>query len=307
MKSKAAVILFCVFAVLIADNAVGGVWTELKWDEPLYSAGTFNPTAIYGDTIVGTYIPKDGHGSQGFVYDGNEFKKLSKPGAYSTKPYGVYDNLIVGAYNDSGSSYNYQGFVYDGESFTTLNNPHTTTTLLKAIDGDRMLASDTSTVTNDYMFDNFSWEEFEIDGAAPYTVKALDLDGDTIVGRYKDENGTNHYYVRTGDTLEILEKPGASSIHGAAVDNGLIVGTFSDDSGSHGFIYDGTSWITVDKPGAYNTSFSAIHGDTIVGRYSELNGYQYDQGVFIYTIPEPATLALLTTGLLLMRRNRAIN
>jgi hypothetical protein len=65
---------------------------------------------------------------------------------------------------------------------------------------------------------------------------------------------------------------------------------------THGFLYDGQTWTYLDCPGAAFTTLLGGDGTSFVGRT--------DLGAFIYTIPEPATLLLLTLGGLMLKKRR---
>ena len=78
------------------------------------------------------------------------------------------------------------------------------------------------------------------------------------------------------------------------IDGDNIVGGFADASGGHYFLFDGTTYTTLDVPGRVY----GIDGNNIVGSYThDVDGDRHEHG-FLYTIPEPSTLILLTTGAL---------
>ena len=85
-----------------------------------------------------------------------------------------------------------------------------------------------------------------------------------------------------------------------------IVGAYTEDDPSnrtHGFLYDGTTYTTFDVPGATSTSIFGIDGSNIVGIYYSGSSHHG----FLAVIPEPATLSLLTVGMLMAcRRRRAL-
>ena len=58
---------------------------------------------------------------------------------------------------------------------------------------------------------------------------------------------------------------------------------------------------TLDVPGASGTVAFGIDGDNVVGYYLDANFYTHG---FIATIPEPATLSLLTLSTLMLLRRR---
>jgi len=99
-----------------------------------------------------------------------------------------------------------------------------------------------------------------------------------------------------------LDYPGAEDTGATGIDGYNIVGTYSDASGGHGFLYDGSTWSTLDFPGADLTNAYDIDGDRIVGDYAGASGFGTHG--FIYTIPEPATLLLLGIGGMGLLRKR---
>ena len=103
-------------------------------------------------------------------------------------------------------------------------------------------------------------------------------------------------------TYTTLDVPGASNTYAYGIDGGNIVGYYYDDSGSHGFSYDGTTYTTLDVPGASNTEAYGIDGGNIVG-YSYV-GSEGSYSGFLAVIPEPATLSLLAVGMLMACRRR---
>ncbi|MBE7414454.1 MAG: hypothetical protein HS130_04155 [Deltaproteobacteria bacterium] len=73
-----------------------------------------------------------------------------------------------------------------------------------------------------------------------------------------------------------IEVPGALWTSANGINNlGHIVGTYSDGTGSHGFLYDGTGYLTIDYPGSGgNTGIKDINDSgKMVGEYN--NGHKY--------------------------------
>ncbi len=74
-------------------------------------------------------------------------------------------------------------------------------------------------------------------------------------------------------TWTTVDKPGATRTMIYDIDGSNLVGAYNDASGSHGFIYNGTSWTTLDFPGAQNTYSQGISGSSVVGYYENPFGY----------------------------------
>ena len=93
-------------------------------------------------------------------------------------------------------------------------------------------------------------------------------------------------------TFTALDLPGYA--HGISGNN--IVGYYSDQTGVHGYLYDGSTLTTLDDPsetfgGPRNgTWLWGISGSNILGSYWDSSGGLH---YFEATVPEPSTFALL--------------
>ena len=65
---------------------------------------------------------------------------------------------------------------------------------------------------------------------------------------------------------------GASATHIRDIDGGNLVGNYSDVSGYHGFVYNGTSWTTLDYQGEF-IEIQGISGNNIVGYHTVAPGH----------------------------------
>jgi hypothetical protein len=99
-------------------------------------------------------------------------------------------------------------------------------------------------------------------------------------------------------SLTYPEATGETIAQGISGNN--IVGQYWDNSGEHGFLYNGTSWTTLSYPGSVNTYAYGISGNNIVGNYNYGSGMPAH--AFIYTIPEPATLLLFGLGAIMLNK-----
>lgn len=93
--------------------------------------------------------------------------------------------------------------------------------------------------------------------------------------------------------------PGASSTEALGInDRGIIVGQFTDASGTHGFIQDKGIFTTVDVPGATSTTVQGINNAGLfVGSFTDANGRTRGYVDPPLEMPEPGTFFLLISGL----------
>lgn len=105
----------------------------------------------------------------------------------------------------------------------------------------------------------------------------------SIVGWYGDTNRNVHGFKRfSNGSYNTLNFPGAqATMPGGINDSGTIVGTISDSTGSHGFIFSNGKWAKVDYPGTSGTTqlLGISNGNVILGlSTSTESGF-----TFIYT------------------------
>ncbi|HBG28049.1 MAG: hypothetical protein A2Y10_17635 [Planctomycetes bacterium GWF2_41_51] len=93
----------------------------------------------------------------------------------------------------------------------------------------------------------------------------------------------------SGDNLVVHEANDIAGVIGSAGDSGYL------------YNLDAQILLTLDFPGASYTWINGISGNKIVGSYLDTSGIHG----FIATIPEPATIVLLSFGVVLMRRRKS--
>lgn len=99
-------------------------------------------------------------------------------------------------------------------------------------------------------------------------------------------------FARPGNaaySFSTIDIPGAYETYAFGISGDNIVGYYSDASGTHGFLYDGTRHVNIDVPGALRTTPIGISGNRIVGYYTDsggIHGFLYD-GTRFQTIDVP--------------------
>jgi hypothetical protein len=244
-------------------NTSGNVYTTIQ--DP--NAGSANGdgtilTGVSGSEYVGFYVANGIN--NGFMYNGSSFTTLNDPlGTEGTQIYGISGKNIVGTYVDSaGASH---GFLYNGSIFTTIDDP---------------LANET---------DNLGT-----------SIHGISSSGE-LVGYYLTGNGAYSAFTDVNGTFTTLSDPnavvsqGGTFIFGVA-GNELVGGYFGQSSESHGFTYNGSTWTQLDYPGYFTGTYATgvdAQGD-VVGDYE--GGPNESQEAFLYTVPEPSSLALAAVG-----------
>jgi probable HAF family extracellular repeat protein len=110
-----------------------------------------------------------------------------------------------------------------------------------------------------------------------------------IVGQYRDSSNNVHGFVESGGTYFTLDDPLATGSTFAFGINamGQIVGYYSNNTGTHGFLYNpnGDTYTTLDDPSATQGTFALGINDNgqIVGYYvnaSGSHGFLYSGGTY---------------------------
>jgi len=195
-----------------AGQIVGGFSNTTGQHGFLDTGGVFTPVDVPGafDTsafgingigqIVGSFTTPTG--THGFLYIGGVFTPFDVPGASFTQPFGINDvGQIVGHFRTLTGEH---GFLDTGGLFTTIDAP----------DG----------------FDTQAWgidEAGQIVGA--FTTSVRNPDG------YFDIR--THGFLDTGGVFTTIDVPGALLTQAIGINNtGQIVGTFRNETGTHGFL-----------------------------------------------------------------------
>ena len=218
---------------------------------------------IDGGTVVGAYYASAGW--RGFIYDGETWFDYQSPltgidgrnaignnflgilynlDTQQTTTFGMIATPLGGRYffphGISGSNIIGQGFgggsvLYNSETNTylPLMAPGSSYTTLWGIDGDTVVgAADGRGVL--YHLDSQTWTFVDVPGCF------VDIDGNTLVGNYKDyenENGQlDRGFLFDGSEWTPFDIPGALGVFMQGIDGTTVVGFYDDTEGTHGFI-----------------------------------------------------------------------
>jgi len=202
--------------------------------------------AIEGSRIGGRFT--DASGTHGFLYDGTDWTTLDGPGAFRTAVLGIEGQTAVGTYIISapeGPGAQAYGFSFDGGDLRTIAKPGATFTVIAGIDGGKMVGH---ADYHGFLYDGATWTDIEHPYArGPWFSFPHGIDGDNIVGTYwgyrdaldgrPGEQPTYHGYFFDGEAFRPLDFPGSLGTYPSGIDGVTIVGSYSDGSGRHGFIY----------------------------------------------------------------------
>ncbi|MBX7073979.1 MAG: hypothetical protein K1X71_12600 [Pirellulales bacterium] len=234
-----------------------------------------------------------GESNIGWWYDGSAYHVIQPPGGFTTIPHDISGNKIVGWY--TAGVQGGRGFLYDGSTYTTISHPlGVNGTSAWGIDGNRIVGQydDANKVAHGFLFDGATYTTIDHPLGTRGTF-VTGIDQQNIVGTYLDSQGKYHGFLFDGTTYTTLDDTYLGGGYGATIANGIdgdrVVGYASIGTGQliTSFIYDGATYThplgeELELLGAHH--FRGISGNRIVGEYN-------DQP-FIYTIPEPASLAL---------------
>ncbi|MEW6681846.1 MAG: HYR domain-containing protein [Nitrospirota bacterium] len=111
-----------------------------------------------------------------------------------------------------------------------------------------------------------------------------DFDGDTypnvaeyLAGTGPTDGGSVPQSAITGFSYTLFDYPGASYTEALDINNaGQVVGAYTDASGGHGFVRDGTGYTALDCAGATSTYVAGLNNvGQIVGGYQDAGGGQH--------------------------------
>ncbi len=211
-----------------------------------FSLSNSTPAGINSyKTVVGTTFSSNSSGSQGFIrYSGGGVSYYSAPGVAYTQFTGRNDNGVnIGVYGNAGSTF--EGFLLNGSTFTSIVDPNS---------------------------------------GSPYGTRTTGINkSNTIVGYYATSAGVYHGFRRSSNgSYGNLDYPGGQYTQPNGINaNGMVVGSFSNGTGEHGFILYQGKWASLDFPNSFGTTqaLGVSNAGVILGVYTANEPYTY----FIYT------------------------
>jgi hypothetical protein len=268
--------------------------------------GINNSSTIAGYWGDGSVVPNHGF----TLVLPNSFTPENYPGAAQTQVIGINNTGWTDGFYVDGAGVTH-GFTFDGSSFSTVDAPGTAFNQLLGIN-DGLTAVGYSSTDPTGMTLQMSFRE--AGGAFTYITgfpvgtgnnQAVGINnGGTAVGFYQDASGTFHGYIATGTTASTFDVSfgGAMGTQAFGINNhDEIVGDYTDSTGTmHGFVYIGGVFYTVDDP-------AGVPGSTIINGVNDLGqlvGFYADAndnviGFVATPVPEPGTLALMGSGILI--------
>lgn len=198
-----------------------------------------------------------GDGLEAFIYQNGVATKITVPGAEQTAAYGIENNgRLVGSYIDDKGVH---GFVYFHGEFTTINADTlgAKSTVARGINDPQRIVGyyrDVDGVQHGFLFANNEFTRLDFPGALTTSPIAINNPGD-IVGDYVKADDPEHlhhgFLYDKGGAWTTIDVPfaGATDTFLYGINSaGIIVGSYKDDSGTHGFIDVAGVFTSFDAP-----------------------------------------------------------
>jgi len=152
------------------------------------------------------------------------FRNLEIPNAQSTTPYGVNDSGVISGNYTDSSSVSHC-FMHSGNTLTTITDPNGT-------------------------------------GTSCFGINAAGA----IVGFYNVLNSFSNGFIYANGVFTdvIVPTATAGTIAYGINDSGEVVGQFADSNGTHGFLFNGSTYETLNVPGADTTIAVGINSNNII-------------------------------------------
>jgi uncharacterized membrane protein len=290
---------------LLLGGAVQADYIYTTFDAPPIGGGLppTNGTQAFGindaDQIVGSYpqyVNKGRGVTQGFLFSGGAYSRISVAGAVTWASGISNSGLIVGYYQTGPVTGPFSGFLLSQGTYTTLRVPGSISTQALGINQAGQIVGNYD--GHGFLFSGGNYTTLDVPGSKSTNAAGISVSGQ-IVGNYTDTGSKSHGYLLSGGNFAMLDVPGSSSTAANGINGlGQIVGAYDN---KHGFMLNNGLYTTLDVPGSTATFAEGIDdfGD-IVGYY-QVNGVNGDVHAFIATptsapVPEPATLLLFAIG-----------
>lgn len=286
--------------------------------------GINNSGTIVGYFGDGTVVPNNGY-SVTPPYSQGSFSAQNVSGAAQTQVVGINSNpspTTVGFYVD-GMGNNF-GFVKQGSTVTTVSDPSSDGTFnqLLGVNNANVAAGfyTVGGVNSGYLYNVGTHAFTPVDDPSGTSSTATDINNSGIVsGFYTDAAGNTHGFLDISGVYHSFDDPngnGTNTSFFGLNNEGQVVGNYVDAAGNtEGLLYNfiTNTWQSINDPNASNTAAFGVAGTTLNGinDLGQLVGF-YSDGTnvdgLLASTPEPASLALISAGLLafgLSRRRKS--
>jgi probable HAF family extracellular repeat protein len=305
--------------------ATASPYTFKKIDVPLA-----NETDVQGinnaGQIVGFFF--DGTGEHGFVDTGGVFTPINDPslGVTSTAAHSINSlGQIVGAFNTTSCPFpatgcpGTQGFLDVAGVFTTIDFPGAFSSEAAGINDGGQIVGTFNNAAGVRLQNGIGDQGFFRSAGGVFTpinvpfagakgTEAIGINNaGNIVGAFQDAAGTPHGFLDVGGLFSTIDPPGAvAAIVGGINNLGQMEGVYVDAGMAlHNFIDVGGVFTTVDNPfGPFSTLGGINDAGQFVGSYNDATGTARGFLATPTTVPEPASLFLVGSGVLAALRSR---
>jgi hypothetical protein len=103
-------------------------------------------------------------------------------------------------------------------------------------------------------------------------------------------------YSKAG-TWTTIDYPGDTNTFPTGINGNNIVGYCKDNSGVHGFLYDGTNWTNITHPGSALTYVEGISGNNMIGYWNDSPQSALNSQGFIYDGTNWTTIPIIPRGI----------